>query len=354
MIDRISSSASSMALDSQIQQMQSQISQLTGEISSGQAASPSGGAALYTLQYEAGQQTAYQSAITEASNRLDTMQTALSSIASTAQTITTDALNSNAQSGSGLSTLGTEAQDALDQIIGLLNTQYDGQSVFSGTDGSVATMVASTAPGGPNATINAVLSAAVAANGGQLTAADVSQLIDGPNGIASVFNDTNSDSSQNYDNAFYAPTSSNTAIQVAVGASQTVSYNVTANQQAFRDLLQGVSMLTLLNAPSSQLDASAQSAIATQAADLLGTAQTELTSTQATLGIAQSQLQQASDAQQSAASNTQQQILTFTQANTYADTTELDTLQTQLQASYELTAEISQLSLTNYPQIFSA
>jgi flagellar hook-associated protein 3 FlgL len=354
MIDRVSSYAPSIAMDSQIQQMQSELTQITREISSGQATNPSGGAALYVLQYQAGQQAAYQSAITEAGNRIDTMQTALSSIASAAQAVTADALNSNAQSGSGLSILGTQAQDTLDQVIELLNTQYDGQSVFAGDNGSVTPMVASSAPGGPLATMNAVLSAAVTAKGGPLSAADIGQLINGANGIASVFNGTNASPGQNYDGAFYAAAGNGSPIQVAVGASQTVAYNVTADQQPFRDLLQGISMLTLLNAPAAELDDSAKSAIATEAANLLANAQSELTSTQATLGIAQSQLHQAADVQQSAALNTQQQILTFTQANTYADSSELDALQTQLQASYDVTAEITKLTLANYPQIFTA
>ncbi len=45
---------------------------------------------------------------------------------------------------------------------------------------------------------------------------------------------------------------------------------------------------------------------------------------------------------------TQKQILGFEQADTTADATTLSTLQTQLQATYAITAQISQLTLTHY------
>ena len=45
---------------------------------------------------------------------------------------------------------------------------------------------------------------------------------------------------------------------------------------------------------------------------------------------------------------TQQQIAGYEQTNTDADSTTLSMLQTQLQASYQITSEISQLSLVHY------
>ena len=349
MLDRVSSFASSPAMDNQIQQMQSRMAQLTSEISSGRKTDPAGAlgagaSSLYELHYESDQQTALQTGITTASGQLNAVQTALTSLSSVVQTISSAALNSN--SAQDPSVLATQAQDAMGQAVDLLNTQYAGQSVFAGNDSATTPMNSLNATGGPLDTINSVLSAAVTANGGQpLTAANVPALL---NGLSSVFNDTSSNPAQNFSSAFYLAKDDGKPTTIPVGATQTVSYNAQADQPAFRDLFQGLSMLSLLGAPSSQMDSSAQSALLQAAQGVISSAQGELTQTQATLGIAQSQLQQSSDAQTAASQATLQQITSLEQADTYGDTTQLDQLQTQLQASYEITASISKLSMVTF------
>ena len=77
-------------------------------------------------------------------------------------------------------------------------------------------------------------------------------------------------------------------------------------------------------------------------------AQTKLTEMQGSLGSTQAQMQSAITLQKAAASATQEQIAGYEQTDTTADATDLSALQTQLQAAYELTAQISQLSLTHY------
>jgi flagellar hook-associated protein 3 FlgL len=181
-----------------------------------------------------------------------------------------------------------------------------------------------------------------------LSASNISALINGPNGLASVFNDTNSDPTQRYSGAIYTGSTDGQPTSVIVGTNQTVQYDASANQPAFRDLLQGLSMLSMVNAPSSQLDSTAQAQLLSQASSLLGAAQNEITNLQGNLGSVQSSLTAASSAQTAAATATQAQITNYLQANTYADSTQLTQLQTQLQATYSLTSQISQLSLVHY------
>jgi flagellar hook-associated protein 3 FlgL len=69
---------------------------------------------------------------------------------------------------------------------------------------------------------------------------------------------------------------------------------------------------------------------------------------QGSLGSIQTQMKSVVTLQQSTAAATQAQINTYTQADTAADATKITLLQTQLEASYQLTATISQLSLTHY------
>lgn len=355
MSGRISSFGSSYDRMFQVQAMDSQLNLLMGEISSGQKANPtsslgSSASLLYQLHAQSDQQAELQTSITTASSRLDTVQTALGGIASVAQTLSTAALSTSSPGSTTdatLSVLAGQAQGAIGEVIGQLNTTFAGSAIFAG-DSAVPPMQSPNAAGGPLVTMQATLSAAVTANGGSLTQSNVSALVNGPNGIASVFNDTNGNPAMRYTGAFYAATDDGKATKVLTGNSQAVQYNANADQPAFRDILQGLSMLSLLNAPSSQMDDTAKSELLNQAMSVLGRGQDELTAMQGTLGAVQSQMQDAITQQQSAASATQQQILKYEQADTYGDSTKLTMLQTQIQASYELTAQISQLSLVHY------
>lgn len=355
MSGRISSFGSSYERSYQVQAMQSQLNLLMGEISSGEkanatAALGSSASLLYQLHAQSDQQMELQTSITTASSRLDTVQTALNGIASVTQTLSTAALGTSSpgsMNDTTLSVLATQAQGAIGEVLGQLNTTFAGSAVFAG-DSAVPPMQSPGAAGGPLATVQATLSAAVTANGGPLTQSDVSTLVDGPSGISSVFNDTNSNPAMRYTGAFYMVTDDGNGTKVLTGENQTLQYNANADQPAFRDLLKGLSMLSLLDAPSGQLDDSAKSELLNQAITVIGQGQNELTAMQGTLGAVQSQMQDAVTQQQNAASATQQQILKYEQADTYGDSTKLNMLQTQIQASYELTVQIAQLSLVHY------
>jgi flagellar hook-associated protein 3 FlgL len=352
MSDRISSFAGFAALNYQQQSMQSQLSMVTGEISSGLQANPTAAlgtnaALLYQLTAQEQQETTLQTTITTASNTLDTAQTVLSSIASTAQTVSNAALLASTPGtdpDETYSVLAQQATSAISSVLGQLNTSSGGSSIFGG-DSAGAPMQSPDAPGGPMAAIQTTLNNAVASAGGPLTSSNVSTLL---NGLSGMFSDSNTAPAPNYTGAFYVGSSDGKPTTVLTGTNQQLQYNAAANQPAFKDLLQGLSMLSLLNTPSSQMDDTAKAALVTQATSLLGSAQDELTDVQGSLGAVQSQMQNAISQQQAVASATQQQIAGFEQTNTDADSTTLSMLQTQLEASYQITSQISQLSLVHY------
>jgi flagellar hook-associated protein 3 FlgL len=352
MSGRISTIAGPQQQEYLLQAMNTQLNTLTAEASSGLKVNPAGSmgndaALLYNLQMQADQQNTLQTTATNAGSQLGAAQDALTSIASAVQSIASASLGINASTQGA--TVATQATSTMSQILDLLNTQYDGNALFAGDATSSPPMQSINAAGGPLAAVNAVLNAAVTANGGQpLTSANVQSLLTGPNGLSSIFNNTNSNPALNYNSAFYAAPDDGKPTQVLIGQNQTLSYSVKGNQPAFTGLMQGLSMLTLLGAPSTQLDDTAKSAILTQAGSLISQAQNELTTQQGQLGSVQAQLQQVATAQQTAASNTNQQISTLEGADQTAVATQLSTLQTQLQASYQVTADLSQLTLSHY------
>ncbi|PPQ27618.1 flagellin [Rhodopila globiformis] len=356
MSGRISSYSGFMQMDPLIQNMTGKLNQLVNEVASGQVANPAGAmgtsaALLYQLHFQSDQQTELQTSVGLVANKLDTVQSAMSNMASTAQTITNAALSTQSNgigtiTASAASGLAAQAQAALQQVIGDLNTSYAGSALFNGNS-TASPMQAADAAGGPIDTMNAVLSAAVSASGNQpLSASNVDSMLSAGGAIYNLFNNANGTSGPNYNGVFYTGSTATQNTSVLIGANQTLQYNTQANQQPFVNLLQGLSMLSL--AASSQLDSSGQAELVTQGMQVLSNAQTELTVKQGTVGTVQSQMQSAITLQQSAASATQQQIATYEQANMAADSTDISSLQTQIQAAYELTAQISQLSLTHY------
>ena len=354
MSGRISSFAAPLQQEFLIQAMNSQLHTLTAEASSGLKSNPAGAmgndaALLYRLQMQADQQNVLQTTATNAGNQLDAAQTALTAIASAAQTIANASISTTGSTPEGETAVASQASSTMSQVLDLLNTQYDGNALFAGDASSSPPMQSTDAPGGPLAAVNAVLSAAVNANGGQpLSSANVQALLTGPNGLSSIFNNSNSNPALNYNSAFYTAPDDGKPTQVLIGLNQTLSYNVKGNQPTFTHLMQGLSMLTMLGAPSTQLDSTAKSAILAQAGTLIGQAQNELITQQGQLGAVQAQLQQVATAQQTAASNTTQQIATFESADEATTATQLSALQAQLQASYQVTADLSQLTLSHY------
>ncbi len=358
MSGRVSSYSGATQMEALIQTMTSRLNQVANEIASGQKTNPAGSmgtsaALLYQLHAQSDQETVLQTTINLASQRLDTVQTVMSSVGSIAHSISNAGLEIQSQSAGTLSdasvnSLAQQAQSAMQQALGQLNTTYAGSALFAG-DSATSPMLAAGAAGGPSATINAVLNAAVSANGGNpLTSTDVPNLLGGANGLDSVFNNTNTNPAQNFNGAFYVGGTSSRPTTVLIGTNQTLQYTTQGNQPAFRDMFKGLAMLSMAGAPSSQLDNSAKNALVTQGLQVLSGAQNELTQMQGSLGNTQAQMQNAISLQQSAALATQQQIAGYEQADTAHDATDVTALQTQLQAAYELTARISQLSLTHY------
>jgi flagellar hook-associated protein 3 FlgL len=352
MLERISSYSGSVLRGYQTNSMQSQLSQLVAELSSGQKTNPeaslgTSAALLYQLQSQSDQQTGLQTAITTGAQRLDTAQTALSSLGSVVQRMT---LATQGVPGIDVdvAAVGSQATSTIGQVLGLLNTSFGGRGVFAGNSGASQPMQGADAPGGLSSITQGTLDAAVSAKGGPLSQSDITSLINGPDGLSSVFDDTNSDPSHRYGRAIYSGSTDGKPTEVIIGASQSVRYDASANQPAFRDLLKGLSMLSMLNAQSSQLDTSAKSELLSQAGKILATAQSELTAVQGSIGAVQSSLSSASDSQKSAAAATQAQILTYVQADNYSNASQISMLQTQLQATYTLTSQISQLSLVRY------
>jgi len=221
------------------------------------------------------------SAVGTMTNIITQLRTQLSAATTGSSTATTSVINS--------------AQQALSQMGGLLNTQYDGQYVFSGarTD---------TAP---------VDLTGFATGTGSLTTSDTSYY-QGDSEIASV----------------------------RVADNQTVSYGVTADNSAFEQVMRVVKFV----GNSTSLSSSDIS----QALDLAGSALDAVSTVQAKLSTAASQIETAGASQSDYQNFAQTLGGDLTNVDVAAVTAQLSTYQTQLTASYSAIAKIQSLSLANY------
>ena len=121
-----------------------------------------------------------------------------------------------------------------------------------------------------------------------------------------------------------------------------------AISQPFQTLMKGFAMLSLATDSSSPLDDGARAQMLTDANSAIQQGQAQLTTAMGAFGAQQTTVQNVANAQQTAATATQTQIAALDGADPYKTATQLSALQTQLQATYEITSLISKLSFVNY------
>lgn len=349
MFDRVTSAGMVLGRQFGLQNMQGELAVLTGEVASGKKADPAralgvGASVLYKLYDDVQQGGAVQNATIVAGKRLETMQVAMASIGSLLGGVAAAGLQS-ATEGSPLagSLLANQARDAMATMATLLNTQMGGQSVFGGSDSAAPAMRPSAAPGGPLAAIRGLVT-------GPVDRAGVDQLL---GAVDAVF--TGTSATATYQGTFYASASrtEDPASRIRIGAGETLDYNLRGDHPGFKDGMQALSLLSLLDARdpvsgAELLDGDARAAVRGKANSLLAAAQDKLTGAAGLLGVKQERLQTVSDIQGKAIAAATAQISSMEGADYYAASERINALKLQLQATYSLTATLSGLSLTNY------
>ncbi len=192
--------------------------------------------------------------------------------------------------------LNSTAQGVLDDLEQLLNTKYDGRYLFGGA-------VTTSAP--------ADLSA--------MTTPTIPSTVDD-----SYYNGTDDLAS------------------VRLGSDQTLEYGVTANNQAIEKAIRAVMIAATMSTDPVNSDA------LTEAYDLATTAIEGLTALQATLSLGADRIETAEYREESLQVTLTNSITDLTQVDVAAVTAELQTYETQLQASYSALATIFETSLADY------
>ena len=327
---------------------QTQLDRLTLQASSGAVADTYGGLGnaahvSISLQPQMAQVKAWQQNITTADGQLDTTQNVLSQLADIASSFGADTLGAGMQSSTGAAALATKAQLALQQVVGLLNTQSDGTYSFAGTDSANAP-IDSAALG----TFTATVATQVA---GLATGTDPTTLIGSliTDGITANFAYPGSSASATTPAALQTPTGQGQAVPTAFVAG-TNSYATQAGGGTtgsyVRDLITALAGLAGL--ASTTASESTLQSFGAGMSQLLQGAGTAIATEQAGFGAVQSTLTTRNTNLSDTLTSLTKQVSSVEEVDMTATATALAQVQTQLQASYKLIAEMPNLSLVGY------
>ena len=260
-------------------------------------------AQLVNLSDQQARQQGYIDTINTVSTRLQVMGLSIGSIETLATqfvgNLPTDAYNTQGE------TIQEQAKQVLGQVAGYLNTQDGANYVFSGNNTSSPPVDTDGLP-----------------NPGSLTAASdgapPNGYYEGDDGIA----------------------------QATVDNNVTLSYGVNANNPTFEQFIRVLNFLA--NAPAFDQSNATDVANVNRATQMLNSVVTQLQTLQGTNALQQGQLSNQLDNHKSALALAQGSIADIAKVDPATAITQLDTLQTQLQASYQIIGILQQLSLVNY------
>jgi len=250
---------------------------------------------VLNLQVSVTRAQTYIDAATQADNKVQVMYSAVGSVAKLITNLRTQLSAATTGSSTDTASLISSAQGMLSEMASILNTQYDGEYVFSGAS-------TSTAP---------VDLTSFASGTGSLSTADASYY-KGDDQIASV----------------------------RVADDQTVNYGVTADNSAFEQVMRVLKYI----ANSSSLSSSD----ITTALDMASSALDATSIVQSKLSDASSQIEDASSRQTDYKNYTSTLASDLTGVDVAAVTAQLATYQSQLEASYSAISKIQSMSLASY------
>jgi flagellar hook-associated protein 3 FlgL len=345
-VNSISSSTISSILQNTVARLQSQLTTTSSESSTGLLADIG-----FTLGAQAGgdvamhQQMADLSALTN-SNAVVTAQlgsasAALTGLQSATQTMLEQIVQNQTETpgSNGALALQQNATGALSTFTSLMNTSSGGVYVFGGINSGVAPIAQYA--GAPQ---TAVDNAFQASFGFPVTSASVSTISG-----AAMTSFLNTQFAGLFSGASWSSTwssASDTPTSNRIGVNQTVTTSIGANQSAFQDTAQALTMISAFGGLN--LSAAASAALMTSAQKVMSSATDGLIQAGAAVGTMQNQVTQANSAIALQQNLLTGQIDANESINSYEVASQVSALSTQLQTAYSLTAQIAKLSLVKF------
>ncbi|WP_395665165.1 flagellar hook-associated family protein [Methylocella sp.] len=271
--------------------------------------------------------------------RLDTTQDQLSDLDASAQAMLNALLSSNG-STTNAATIHDQAVDALKRLTANLNTRYNGDALFAGIDTATAPIFDYFAAGSSG---KAAVDASFLSTFG--VTQDGASTIDA-NALGAYLDTQFSALFQGSAWSGAWSSASDTPIVNTIAPGRDVVTSVSANHEAFRDLAQAYTMLADLGVQS--MNQQSYQTVTAKARELISTGMNKLSDVRAGLGVAQASITSA-NAQISLQTNIlATQIVDLESVDPYTAQARVSELQTQIETSYALTAQLQSLSLVKY------
>ncbi len=278
------------------------------------------------------------------SNRMETMAQTLGTIRETVSEALQLAVASKTSPGGTVSALQETAKAALQSLISQTNGSHGGVPLFSGTNNAPVALQAWNKDNPGSGVSPADVLADIMSGG-------LASVTDAQNRIAELdaaFSDSATPASRNFEQTFYNGAAAGDPRQEApIGDGTVLAYGVQANDQAFRDVIQGLAMLASTD-PAQIDDPEAYRTWVGAATDKLSSGNTGLLDAETLLGAQAAQIEETNTRMQDRIDLYQSRILDLEGVDSYEAATRITLLETQLQASYAVTARLSQLSFLNY------
>jgi flagellar hook-associated protein 3 FlgL len=319
-------------INSMLVSQRTTLNTLQDQISSGEKASlysglgGSGTVSSISLNNSLSQLDMFSNNISEVQGKTSVMAGALTNMTSTVQSVVSDLLTVTQQSTDpGMANFNVEAQSALNQIQSYLNSAYNGQYVFAGTDWN-------NQPVNNIAGLNANVSAQLAnLYSGAATGSTVLTNIQALSGTSLGYSATVGGAGH---------------VTAQIDTNQTVDYTVKADDPSIQGLMQGLA--TIANLKYDPNHPSDFWTVYNGALKQIQQGATGVTTLNAQVGTIQQELTNATNTQQDVQTTLQTQLGNVDDVDVAQATTQLQLMQTQLQASYKVISEVSSLSLVSY------
>lgn len=347
MFDVVSSLSLTNVLRRSILEAQTQLSQAQIELSTGRVADLGMSLGVRAdRDYSLGFLQADLQSITQTNGvvevQLDATQATLTNILEGAQNLL-ETLAAAQSDGSRASTIQAQGVANLKSLISDLNTTVGGSYLFGGINTGAAPMIDYFAnpPAANKQAVDLAFSTEFGVSQsnpavGSITAAQMQTFLSGS--FSTLFTPAN------FSAAF--STASSATIQSRISLNQTISTSVSANDPALQKLTMAYTMVADLGAQD--LSEPAYQTILQTATQTIGQAISGLIDIQASVGVMQQSVTNATQTMATQQSTVASQIGSLENIDPFETATRISSLIHQIETSYALTARIQQLTLSNY------
>src|SRR5262245_9483509 len=286
----------------------------------------------------------FQSTASLTAARLDSMQSVLAGANDVVTQARTAALTGRDAVSRRL--LQDMAAGSIAQLGSLLNTQLGGRALFAGIRFDTRPMQeANTVNPTSGLSPMQVIQQVIAANGPITDAASALNVVSGPDGLDAVFGDTHRDGTMSFSRTFYNGATTGSVI-ARLDHGYELDYGMRADDQAFRQVLEGMYMLSAV--PYGSIPDDAFIAWQDEAVSRINAGYQGIIDNAGDLGFKQQMVQEAGDRHDATRTFLNNRIANLEAADPYQTAIRFSQLQSQLESTFAITTRLANLSLTKF------